>query len=68
MARRIAFPARTLLLILILGFATEREASAYTDPGSGALIWQALVAGVVGVGFHFQRIASWFRNKGVHGR
>jgi hypothetical protein len=44
-------------------FGTEREASAYTDPGSGALIWQMMVAGLVGVGFYFRRITAWFRNR-----
>ena len=44
-------------------FATEREARAYTDPGSGALIWQMMVAGLVGVSFYFRRITAWFRNR-----
>jgi NADH:ubiquinone oxidoreductase subunit H len=44
-------------------FATEREARAYTDPGSGALIWQMLVAGLVGVSFYFRRITAWFKNR-----
>ncbi len=44
-------------------FATEREARAYTDPGTGALIWQMMVAGIVGVGFYFRRITGWFRNR-----
>ncbi len=52
-----------LLLLVILAFATEREARAYTDPGSGALIWQMLVAGFVGVMFYFRRFLGWFRKK-----
>ena len=44
-------------------FATEREARAYTDPGTGALLWQMMVAGLVGVGFYFRRITSWFKNR-----
>ena len=44
-------------------FATEREACAYTDPGSGALIWQMAVAGLVGVSFYFRRITAWFKNR-----
>ena len=58
---------RDLLLgvpvLLLLLFASEREARAYTDPGSGALIWQMLVAGFVGVAFYFRRLASWLRGK-----
>ena len=42
-------------------FATEKEARAYTDPAPVALIWQMLVAGLVGVGFYFRRITTWFR-------
>ena len=41
---------RATFLIALAMFATEREARAYADPGSGALIWQMLVAGLVGVG------------------
>ena len=49
--------------LLLLLFASEREARAYTDPGSGALIWQMMVAGLVGVAFYFRRLASWLRGK-----
>jgi hypothetical protein len=28
---------------------------AYIDPGSGALIWQAIVAGLVGVSYYFRK-------------
>ena len=50
-------------MIALAMFATEREARAYTDPGTGALIWQMMVAGIVGVGFYFRRITGWFRNR-----
>ena len=56
-------PLRTIFLVALAMFATEREASAYTDPGTGALIWQMMVAGIVGVGFYFRRITGWFRNR-----
>jgi len=55
--------ARSLFLVALVMFATEKEARAYTDPGTGALIWQMLVAGLVGVGFYFRRITSWFKNR-----
>ena len=54
---------RSIFLIALAMFATERQACAYTDPGSGALIWQMAVAGLVGVSFYFRRITAWFRNR-----
>jgi hypothetical protein len=42
-------------LAVILVLATEPRAYAYTDPGSGALLWQALVAAFIGVGFYFRK-------------
>ena len=56
-------PLRIIFLVALAMFATEREARAYTDPGTGALIWQMMVAGIVGVGFYFRRITGWFRNR-----
>ena len=56
-------PVRTIFLMVLAMFATEREARAYTDPGSGALIWQMAVAGLVGVSFYFRRITAWFKNR-----
>lgn len=55
-------PLRILFLVALVSFATEREASAYTDPGTGALIWQIMVAGLVGVGFYFRKITAWFKS------
>ena len=52
--------AKLALLLIVFLFATERQASAYTDPGSGTLIWQILVGGFVGLGFEFRRIKGWF--------
>lgn len=54
---------RVLFLIALATFATEREARAYADPGSGALIWQMLAGIFVGVGFYFRRITSWFKKR-----
>jgi len=34
----------------------------YTDPGTGALIWQLLSAGVIGIMFYFNRVMSWWRS------
>jgi hypothetical protein len=61
--KRLRYSLRLLPLLLLFSFATEREARAYTDPGSGMLIWQMLVAGFVGVMFYFRRLTSWFKGK-----
>ena len=44
-----------LLLLLVI---TERPARAYVDPGSGALIWQGLLAAAVGSAFYFRRFLA----------
>lgn len=61
MMRRGRFSA-ILGAILLLVFC-EREAKAYTDPGSGALLWQIAVAGFVGLMFYVRRFLNWFRSK-----
>jgi len=53
----------TVFLGILLSFATETQARAYTDPGSGALIWQILMASFVGAAFYIRRFTSWFRKK-----
>jgi hypothetical protein len=35
---------------------------AYVDPGLGALLWQAIVAGVVGFLFYLKRTRRWIMN------
>ncbi|MGE3512771.1 MAG: hypothetical protein AB7N65_28240 [Vicinamibacterales bacterium] len=42
------------VLGLVLGW--ERPVHAYIDPGSGSLIYQAILAAVLGVGFTFRRV------------
>jgi hypothetical protein len=54
---------KVLFLVALAMFATEREARAYADPGSGALIWQMLAGVFVGIGFYFRRITSWFKKR-----
>ena len=53
-----------LLLAVALLASVERPAFAYTDPGSGALLWQALIAGLAGLMFYMRRIAVWFKTRG----
>jgi hypothetical protein len=50
-----------ILLVLLAG--AEREASAYTDPGTGALILQMLAAGFVSAIFYVRRFTNWFKPK-----
>jgi hypothetical protein len=48
-------------LLLALFLAAERPAYAYTDPGTGALIWQMVAAAFVGVVFYLRRFTTWLR-------
>ncbi|HVX67314.1 MAG TPA: hypothetical protein VHA11_11960 [Bryobacteraceae bacterium] len=54
---------RALPFVLGLLFVFRREASAYTDPGTGTLIWQMLAAGFVGLMFYLRKFTTWFRAK-----
>ena len=56
-------PSRRLDVIVLAALAVwgfEAHVLAYIDPGSGALIWQAIVAGFVGAGFYFRRYFGRF--------
>jgi hypothetical protein len=59
-SRRFDVPVLTLLAL----WAAEPGVHAYIDPGSGALIWQALVAGFVGAAFYFRRFFSRIFGRG----
>lgn len=48
-------------LATLLALAAAPIAQAYVDPGSGALLWQALMAGVVGSLFYLRRGIEWLR-------
>ena len=54
---------RGLAAVVALLLMAERPAAAYTDPGSGALLWQILVAGFVGAMFYWRKLTGWFRTK-----
>lgn len=49
------------MLCVICFFSAE--AHAYGDPGSGALLWQLLLAAFFGGMFYIRRIVSWVRDK-----
>ena len=53
---------RAVLAVAVL-LAAERPLAAYADPGSGALLWQVLVAGFVGALFYLRRLKTWLRGK-----
>jgi hypothetical protein len=45
----------TLVLLVALSFAFERQAHAYVDPGSGLLIFQGISATISAALFYFRR-------------
>lgn len=49
------------LLAILVSF--ERPAQAYVDPGSGALIWQGMLATLVGLAFYFRKALGWAKKK-----
>lgn len=59
------------IAVLAILYITEKEALAYADPGSGALIWQMAVASMFGALFYFRkfvtRLRSWGKKKGGKG-
>jgi len=57
-----------LALQLVLLVSTERPARAYVDPGSGALVWQGLLAAVVGSLFYLRRIIGWLKTRFLNGK
>jgi hypothetical protein len=63
MRRHLTRMAAVLFLIALGLIATERPALAYVDPGTGAIIWQSILALVAGIAFSFRRINFWFKNR-----
>jgi hypothetical protein len=55
MTYKLKYFAITFMLLITLGFAFERQAHAYVDPGSGLLIFQGISAIVSGVLIYFRR-------------
>lgn len=49
------------VVVLLLGLAVPLLA--YSDPGSGALLLQLLMAGVVGLLFQLRKIIFWFKDR-----
>jgi hypothetical protein len=55
MTCKLKYFAITLMLLITLSFAFERQAYAYVDPGSGLLIFQGISAIVSGTLIYFRR-------------
>jgi hypothetical protein len=55
MTHSLKYFAFTLMLLVALSFAFERQAYAYVDPGSGLLILQGMSATVSAALFYFRR-------------
>ena len=47
-------------VVVLFAFA-EQPAYGYTDPGTGALVWQMVVAGILGFGFYCRNLISWWK-------
>ena len=52
---------RFLLVCVGVLIVAQIQVHAYTDPGSGTLIWQMLLAASFGIMFYLRRLISWFR-------
>ena len=48
-------------MIVALLVMSPSMATAYVDPGSGAMIWQIGAAAVLGSMLYVRRITAWFR-------
>lgn len=52
---------RILLTLVAVLVVAQTNAYAYTDPGSGMLIWQILAGAAIGLMFYIRRIMVWAR-------
>jgi hypothetical protein len=59
--RRLSQLFRAAIGLIACFFVLETKVQAYTDPGSGAIIWQLLAAGFVGVLYYFRKLLTWVR-------
>ncbi len=62
-----ALVLEAIAIVAMVALCAPAAAHAYIDPGSGALIWQMLIAAFFGGMFYFRRgigqIKSWFGGK-----
>ena len=52
---------KIILAAALVLIVAEVDAYAYTDPGTGTLILQVLMAAVFGAMFYLRRLISWVR-------
>ena len=52
---------RVMLIFVGVLVVAQTPVHAYTDPGSGTLIWQMLLAASFGILFYLRRMMRWFR-------
>ena len=53
---------RIVIFFLVFSFSIQ-EAKAYADPGTGAMLWQALAGAFIGFMFYFHRFIKWIEKK-----
>ncbi len=54
---------RIFFFLLFIGLLFERQAKAYVDPGSGALIWQGIASAFVAFLFYARKLVKWTRHR-----
>jgi Domain of unknown function (DUF4118) len=50
-----------LFVLALLTMAIPQKASAYVDPGTGAMLWQMAAAALIGSLFYLRRLTGWVR-------
>jgi hypothetical protein len=50
-------------IAIVLVLLVPPAASAYTDPGTGAMIWQLLMGAGLGALFYLRRIINWISGR-----
>jgi hypothetical protein len=55
--------AAAFLSLALLTMSVPQKASAYVDPGSGAMLWQMAAAAVIGSLFYVRRAVGWIRDR-----
>ena len=52
---------RSIKLSLVLLLSLPSLSHAYTDPGSGLLLWQLIGSFFIGISFYFRRIIAFIK-------
>ncbi|HWB86218.1 MAG TPA: hypothetical protein VG675_18890 [Bryobacteraceae bacterium] len=53
----------SLGVLLLLLLAVPQKASAYADPGTGAMLWQLTAAAMIGTLFYVRRFVNWTKKQ-----